>query len=246
MQKEDEADDTICIDDHARKMQKEDEADDTICLDESFFVNRDYDLTTFTFGSHVLNLFCLRSASIWPGAVLLNNYLSKNAEILDGNSVIELGSGVGITGILCSRFCREVVLTDHNEEVLEIMKKNIKLHLSSESSSPALTAEKLEWGNSVQISEILQKHPGGFDLVLGADICFQQSSIPLLFDTVEKLLRFQEGKCRFILAYVSRAKRMDTLVIDEAVQHGMQVNEVHGTRSTVANLEGVIFEITLN
>ncbi|XP_038973838.1 protein N-lysine methyltransferase METTL21A-like isoform X2 [Phoenix dactylifera] len=201
---------------HERKMQKEDEADDTLFLDESFFVNRDYDLTTFTFGSHVLNLFCLRSAStdydltgqlVWPGAVLLNNYLSKNAEILEGHSVIELGSGVGITGILCSRFCREVVLTDHNEDVLEIMKKNIEIHLSSsEPSSPGLTAEKLEWGNSVQISEILQKHPGGFDLVLGADI-YILSSIPLLFNTVEKLLHFQEGKCRFILAYVSRAKR---------------------------------------
>lgn len=40
--------------------------------------------------------------------------------------------------------------------------------------------------------------------------------------------------------------RMDALVIDEAVRHGMHVNEVRGTRSTIANLEGVIFEITLN
>lgn len=33
-----------------------------------------------------------------------------------------------------------------------------------------LVAEKLEWGNTDQIHEILQKHPGGFDFVLGADI----------------------------------------------------------------------------
>lgn len=32
---------------------------------------------------------------VWPGAVLLNNYLSKNVEMLQGCSVIELGSGVG-------------------------------------------------------------------------------------------------------------------------------------------------------
>lgn len=32
---------------------------------------------------------------VWPGAVLLNNYLSENEEILRGCSVIELGSGVG-------------------------------------------------------------------------------------------------------------------------------------------------------
>lgn len=29
----------------------------------------------------------------------------------------------GITGILCSRFCREVVLTDHNDEVLKARSK---------------------------------------------------------------------------------------------------------------------------
>ncbi|XP_072997290.1 uncharacterized protein [Typha latifolia] len=233
-------------------MQKQgelDDDDDTVCLGSSFFVDRNYELTTFTFGSHVLNLLCLRSAStdydltgqlVWPGAVLLNNYLSQHAEILEGCSVIELGSGVGITGILCSRFCQEVLLTDHNEEVLEIMKKNIELH-----SSSVLTAEKLEWGNCDHIIQILEKHPKGFDLILGADICFQQSSISHLFDTVKKLLQFNRSKCRFILAYVSRSKIMDTLVVNEAGQHGMQVNEVPGTRTTITNLEGVIFEITL-
>lgn len=36
-------------------------------------------------------------------------------QLLDGCLYI-----AGITGILCSRFCREVVLTDHNEEVLRV------------------------------------------------------------------------------------------------------------------------------
>ncbi|KAL6657501.1 hypothetical protein ACP70R_005281 [Stipagrostis hirtigluma subsp. patula] len=104
------------------------EEDDVVCLDPSFFVDRSYEMTTFTFGSQVLHLLCLRAAStdydltgqlVWPGAVLMNNYLSEHPETVKGRSVIELGSGVGITGILCSRFCKEVVLTDHNDEVLE-------------------------------------------------------------------------------------------------------------------------------
>ncbi|GKU93481.1 hypothetical protein SLEP1_g7073 [Rubroshorea leprosula] len=156
------------------------EEEEMVCLDESFFINDDYQLTTFTFGSHELQLFCLQSAStdfdltgqlVWPGAMLLNNYLSQNAEMLQGCSVIELGSGVGITGILCSRFCHEVVLTDHNDEVLKILKRNIELHSSSINPSCAgLKAEKLEWGNSDQINKILCKRSGGFDMVLGADI----------------------------------------------------------------------------
>ncbi|KAK1280864.1 hypothetical protein QJS04_geneDACA015009 [Acorus gramineus] len=39
---------------------------------------------------------------------------------------------------------------------------------------------------------------------------------------------------------------MDKMVIDEAFQHGLEINEVQGTRTIVRNLEGVIFEMSLN
>lgn len=39
--------------------------------------------------------FDLTGQMVWPGAELLNDYLSKNSDILRGCSVIELGSGVG-------------------------------------------------------------------------------------------------------------------------------------------------------
>ncbi|CAI0541979.1 unnamed protein product [Linum tenue] len=160
---------------------EEEEEEDIVCLDESFFINDDYQLTTFTFGSHVLQLLCLHSAStdfdltgqlVWPGATILNNYLSNHTEMLQGCSVLELGSGVGVTGILCSRFCSRVVLTDHNDEVLKILNKNIEIQSSSENPYPCaeLHAEKLDWGNSDQANQILQKSNGGFDLILGADI----------------------------------------------------------------------------
>ncbi|KAH9790290.1 putative methyltransferase family protein [Citrus sinensis] len=207
--------------------REEDGGDEVVCLDESFFINDDYQLTTFTFGSQVLHLFCLQSASrqlVWPGAMLMNDYLSKNPDVLQASSILELGSGVGVTGILCSRFCREVLLTDHNEEVLKILKKNIEHHTSSENpnSDAGLAVAKLEWGNSDQINKIIQKYP------------------------VEQFLRLKgRGQCKFILAYVSRAKSMDSMVLNEATRHGLLINEIVGTRSVVGNLEGVIFEVTL-
>ncbi|KAL6966645.1 hypothetical protein U1Q18_032425 [Sarracenia purpurea var. burkii] len=42
---------------------EEDDGDETVSLDEFFFINTDYQLTTFTFGSEVLQLLCLQSAS---------------------------------------------------------------------------------------------------------------------------------------------------------------------------------------
>ncbi|EFH57096.1 hypothetical protein ARALYDRAFT_481556 [Arabidopsis lyrata subsp. lyrata] len=246
--------------DKVREANQEEE--EIVCL-ESFFINDDYQLTKFTFGSHVLELYCLQSAStdfdltgqlVWPGAMLMNGYLSENADILQGCSVLELGSGVGITGVLCSKFCRKVIFTDHNDEIL---KKNIELHGHSSGPNPSaeLEAAKLEWGNSDHLGEILQKHNDGFDLILGADIYILmndflsirlQSSVPFLFDSVEQLLRIRgQGNCKFILAYVSRARQMDSAILREGDQHGMLMNEVSGTRCTVGNLEGVIYEITL-
>nr|KYP48823.1 hypothetical protein KK1_029464 [Cajanus cajan] len=68
----------------------------------------------------------------------------------------------------------------------------------------------------------------------------------MLFDTVKQLLQIREGrKCKFILAYVSRAKTMDSMIIIEASKLRMQMKEVPGTRCIVGNLEGVIFEATL-
>lgn len=44
--------------------------------------------------------FDLTGQLVWPGAMLLNDYLSKNAEMLQGCSMIELGSGVGESYLL--------------------------------------------------------------------------------------------------------------------------------------------------
>ncbi|WCJ28981.1 Protein-lysine N-methyltransferase EEF2KMT [Euphorbia peplus] len=211
----------------------EEEDDEVVCLDESFFINDDYQMTTFTFGSHVLQLLCLQSAStdfdltgqlVWPGAMILNDYLSKNTEMLKGCSVIELGSGIGLTGILCGRFCRQVLLTDHNDEVLKILNRNIEIHAPSVSPDccAELAAEKLDWGNSEHISKIVQRYSG-----------------------VEQLLRVRGGNCKFILGYVSRAKMMDSLIMKEAARHGMKMTEVIGSRAMIGDREGVIFEIIL-
>uniref|UniRef100_A0A803Q0R2 Uncharacterized protein n=1 Tax=Cannabis sativa TaxID=3483 RepID=A0A803Q0R2_CANSA len=191
--------------------------------------------------------FDLTGQLVWPGAMLLNDYIAHNVNLLQGCSVIELGSGVGITGILSSRFCHKFVLTDHNDEVIKILEKNVELHASSHAE---LLVEKLEWGNCEEICNILEKHSSGFDLILGADIYILEFPVhhPIrgFAFTVKKLLEVRgQGECKFILAYVSRAKSMDLVVPNEAKRCGLQITEVVGTRRAVSNLEGVIFEVTL-
>lgn len=59
--------------------------------------------------------------------------------------------------------------------VSQIIKRNIEMQSCSGKANAVLTAEKLEWGNYDHISNIIKKHPVGFDLILGADIYILQT-----------------------------------------------------------------------
>lgn len=236
-----------------------DDDGDEVFPDESFFIDESYVVRSFHYGPHSIDVFCLQSSAtdydltgqmIWPGAELMNKFILKNSQIFQGHSIIELGSGVGLTGILCGIFCAKVVMTDHNDRVLKVLKRNIELQGShNKYNNENITCEKLEWGNREQLTHILEKHPQGFDVILGADICYQQDSICSLFETIQILLYSKQdnvGKC--ILAYVSRAKSVDATIVKEAHDHKLEVHEIEGTRNRVSDgvFEGILYEVRSN
>jgi hypothetical protein len=150
-------------------------------FDASFFVDESYVIKEYGVGAHAIKVMCLQCSStdydltgqlVWPGAELLNDYLANHSEILNNLSVIELGSGVGLTGLLCARYCRHVVMTDHNTTVLKVMKRNVEMQASSDGGSllSKVDCEELEWGSDTHLMHIKEKFPNGFDLILGADI----------------------------------------------------------------------------
>ncbi|XP_024531491.1 protein-lysine methyltransferase C42C1.13-like isoform X1 [Selaginella moellendorffii] len=221
----------------------------------SLFLDENYVEQRISIGHHeipVLSLQCsstdydLTGQIIWPGTELLLNYIVDHSQSFQGASIIELGSGVGVTGLLCGRIgCRKVVMTDHNDIVLKIMRKNVALQQDTALLS-RIACEKLEWGNEEQLSLILDKHPEGFDYILGADICYQQCNIPPLIRTVNKLL--QHHHCRkFLLAYVSRIQSTDRAFFNEASEHNLELREVEVSRTSPGDgiYSGVIYEIIL-
>ncbi|KAH9610878.1 hypothetical protein KSS87_016967, partial [Heliosperma pusillum] len=187
--------------------------------------------------------FDLTGQLVWPGAVLLNDYLSKNLDELRGLSVLELGSGVGVTGLLCSRFCSGVVMTDHNDEIL---KKNIEHHVSTEKTTCDLIAQKLEWGCSDQINALVQRYPQGFDLILGADIYilnFEYLTCDLLL-TNETTVYALIVVTSILLLIEGLDNLMDEMICNEANRHGLSMEKVAETCSVVGNLQ-TVFEIAL-
>ncbi|KAK9804741.1 hypothetical protein WJX72_002891 [[Myrmecia] bisecta] len=225
-------------------------SDDEVHFDADLFTNESYESRHVQVGSHRLNLLCSPSACtdydltgqvLWPAASLLASYLAAHPERLTGRScACELGAGLGLVGLVAAQHC-PVVLTDHSEVVLRVLRRNVDANVTDHWAQCML----LDWGDVEGIEAVLAAAPDqqGFDLVLGADVCYSVKALPSLFSTAARLLSPAPGAL-FLLGYVSRAAGIDRGIHTEAARVGLGIMEIAGTRQSVGGgLEGVVFQL---
>jgi len=195
-------------------------------------VLRPYD---FVFGPHTLTLFQYwvdsdtplwtrvydeplpKGALAWKSGLYLANYLVEAyATGVPPSRVLELGAGLGLGGVCCDKLMRgrednwQVVMTDGDEAVLLILQVHLRLNRCHSRTS----CEKLSWGSGLtQFGE----RQGRFDLILGADVVYEEASIRPLWQTVVALLSF-EPQARFVLVQETRSQKL----IDEAIVIGTE------------------------
>ena len=107
---------------------------------------------------------------LWePATSLLCDYLQAVRRHIEGvPSVLELGAGLGVPGMLCATLgARSVTLTDYHPLVLEQLRKSVA---ANPAAASRCTVERLEWG----VSRLTTEQP--FPLVLGADLAFAERS----------------------------------------------------------------------
>ncbi|XP_071943808.1 protein-lysine N-methyltransferase EEF2KMT-like [Antedon mediterranea] len=73
----------------------------------------------------------------WQAAKYLTEWAIENKQILKDKHVLELGSGLGLTGLVISKFCcpATYTFTDGHENVLRTLRKNVTLNTVQESYS---------------------------------------------------------------------------------------------------------------
>ena len=54
--------------------------------------------------------------------------MNENNHLLLNKNVLEIGAGLGLVGIVCSKYCNHITMTDYNEIVLQALKKNIEIN----------------------------------------------------------------------------------------------------------------------
>lgn len=49
---------------------------------------------------------------VWRSALLMGDFILENRDIFNSDQIVlELGSGVGLTGIVAAMYCKEIIFT---------------------------------------------------------------------------------------------------------------------------------------
>lgn len=167
----------------------------------------------------------------WEAALHLGQYLSINDHLIANKRVLELGAGTGYLSILSAKTlgAAHVTASDGSEEVVEKLADNFALNGLewdySVASSARLSPKLLKWGHALVGTEEPEWNGGRkIDLVIGADVTYDQKVIPFLVSTLRELVEL-DADTEIIISATQR--NADTLMAfqDGCARSRLQVDE---------------------
>lgn len=169
----------------------------------------DHDMTTTSrhyFGDSIANSdsFCITIIEcmkedyglfVWPCSIVLAEYVWQQRLRFSGVSVVELGAGTSLPGLVAAKVGSDVTLTDdaNKPEVLANMRR------VSDLNNLSCNVMGLTWG--LWDADIFSIHP---KIILGADVLYDTSGFDDLFATVAFLLQNSPGSV-LITTYHNRS-----------------------------------------
>jgi predicted nicotinamide N-methyase len=100
--------------------------------------------------------------ALWPAAIALAHEIAARPDVFHGRSVLELGAGTGLPGIVAEAFGARVHQTDRHELALAVCRRNGERN-AARGISYAL-ADWNSWGE-----------PAPYDWVIGSDILYAEA-----------------------------------------------------------------------
>ena len=147
---------------------------------------------------------------MWPSAVVLSRWIVTNPDRVRNKSVLELGAGCGLTGLVAALVQQQqsqaitpgsVTLTDFNPVVLENLKHNVALNGLSADTAQVTSLDfyqQIPSDDNDDETSTAKMHDGWFDMdeqqhprvdvVVAADIICQLSDATAAAHTLNKVL----------------------------------------------------------
>ncbi|KAG7584711.1 Lysine methyltransferase [Arabidopsis thaliana x Arabidopsis arenosa] len=132
---------------------------------------------------------------VWPCSVILAEYVWQHRSRFRDSSILELGAGTSLPGLVAAKVGANVTLTDDasKPEVLDNMRRVCELNKLN------CNVMGLTWG--VWDAPIFDLQP---NIILGADVLYDSSAFDDLFATVSFLLQSSPDAV-FITTYHNRS-----------------------------------------
>lgn len=147
-------------------------------------------------------------ADLWPSAVALSRYLVQSGIVTPETTVIEIGCGLGLPGIVAGKLgAKEVLFTDYLEEALGYARHNWELNCRG----PA-RFERLDWR---------EPNPAmAADLVLASDIAYETRFFPFLPPAFKTLCK-PGGR----ILFSEPGREVARVFLDTLPEMGFEVNK---------------------
>ncbi len=131
---------------------------------------------------------------IWSASIVMARWMASKAILgrFDGKNVLELGAGCGVPGLALAQYsdAKIVYMTDYNPATLENLKYNIDIN----ANRPCTKSRAGDWLERVKASSIDWSDESTWpeekmDYVIGSDLIYQKSIVPLLKKVVNGLVK---------------------------------------------------------
>lgn len=157
-------------------------------------------------------------STTWESSIAMSMYFASHPEEARGD-VVELGSGVGLGGILCATMAPKlwhdgpkasttkkspttthqssITLTDYSPEVLQQCQKNVDA-IEQQSLAMSMHVAKLDWYDS-QLHETTSldmklQQQSAYDTIIACDCAYRRRDIAPLASTMKSLLKNDDSR----------------------------------------------------
>uniref|UniRef100_A0A1B6DGU6 FAM86 N-terminal domain-containing protein n=1 Tax=Clastoptera arizonana TaxID=38151 RepID=A0A1B6DGU6_9HEMI len=122
----------------------------------------------------------------WQGAIALAEWCLLNKDLVKGKHILELGAGVGLTGIAVTKSCipASYTFSDYHTAVLQVLEENVEINSGSKKEggyfigNTPIEVIKLNWE---EIGETYTNFLHQPNLILAADVIYDDTLfLPLI------------------------------------------------------------------
>uniref|UniRef100_A0A0D9R8R2 FAM86 N-terminal domain-containing protein n=1 Tax=Chlorocebus sabaeus TaxID=60711 RepID=A0A0D9R8R2_CHLSB len=133
----------------------------------------------------------------WDAALYLAEWAIQNPAAFTDRTVLELGSGAGLTGLAICKMCRPraYIFSDCHSRVLEQLRGNVLLNglsleadITANLDSPRVTVAQLDW----DVTTFRQLSAFQPDVVIAADVLYCPEAIVSLVGVLRRLAACRE------------------------------------------------------